>query len=71
MAAVLVRSHWPAHRDDRGERAPVGQLLPIAELDPLEAQSACEQLVLIRRRRLARDMLQDEERRAYRHALAS
>src|SRR6185503_9232065 len=67
VLVLLVGPHRAAHHDDRGELPPVRQRIALVELDPDEVESARAQLVLERRRWLARDVLQDEEARVQGH----
>jgi hypothetical protein len=62
---VLVGAHRPAHHDQSVELAPVGRLLALIKLDPREPEPAGARLVLERRRRLAGDVLEGEQRRAH------
>jgi hypothetical protein len=65
VGLLLVGPHRAAHHDQAGEPAPVGQRIALVELHALEREPAREQLVLERRRRLALDVLDGEERRAH------
>ena len=62
MSVVLVGAHRAAHHDRGGELAPLGQGVPLVELDPRQVEPARAQLVLEGRRRLAGDVLEDEQR---------
>ena len=57
---LVVDAHGPAHRDDRVPGT-AGQRLALVELDPHELVPALAQDVLEDPRRLARDVLQDED----------
>ena len=67
VLVLLVGAHGAAHHDDRRKLPPVGQRIALVELDPEELEPARAQLVLERGRRLAGDVLQDEEARVQGH----
>jgi hypothetical protein len=68
VVGVVARAHRAAHDDHRVELAPVGKRLDLVELDPVQPRPALEHHVLIRARRLAGDVLKDEDRRAVAHS---
>ena len=63
MRVLLVGAHRPAHDDRGGKLAPVGERVALVALCPHQVEAARAQLVLEGGRRLAGDVLQDEQGR--------